>query len=213
MANQIYNKEKVLEIIAEFFHQDNAEEYLSLPFETVYSDIVKFAAKKHRRVQMPKFAQARKLIISELSDWGLFQDGERLSTQTAYRLKKRYYDDYAYDVTIYADDPIICTIKLPPAEILDMLAVGISDAKNKSHLWGRINVIRNLCSRIKKRNPDLILAVVPEFNRMIYLNENGNISSGMEELNPICDTLLMFVKNTPEGRELVKQMEYQPPSE
>lgn len=47
---------------------------------------------------------------------------------------------------------------------------------------------------------------------MVYLNENAKISRKMDEINPICDTLLVFVKNTPEGCELVKQMEYQPPT-
>lgn len=220
MSNNIYDKEKVLRIIAEFFFQKNINEFLSLPFENVYSEIVNFAAKKYAKVKMPRFAQARKIIIAELSNWNLFQKGERLSTQTAYRLKSCYYDDEvieetlqnAYNISLYADDPLICIIKLPPVEVLDMLAVGIGEEKDKSHIWGQINVLKKLCSRIKKRNPDLILAVVPEFNRMVYLNENGKISPKMKDLSPICDTLCMFVKNTPEGHELVRKMEHSPHS-
>ena len=77
-------------------------------------------------------------------------------------------------------------------------------------MWGKIDSIRKLCDRVKKRDPENILAVIPESNRMVYLNETGKINNKMKELDPICDTLLMFVKNTPAGRELVNSMSLTP---
>lgn len=68
-----------------------------------------------------------------------------------------------------------------------------------------MNLIRRLCRSIKKTNPELILAVVPESNRVIHLNADGKIDREMASLNPICDTLCMFVKDGEEGRKLINE--------
>lgn len=210
-----YDKAKVLEIIAAYFFAQYSNGISSLPFETVYRDIVVFAEKEYPKTQMPKFSQMRKTLIKHLSDYNKYTQGERLSTAVASRITEIYInsdkiedmiDHGDYQVTIHAGSPIICTIKLPPAELLDSLAEGLSDAKKRSLTWGRVNVINRICRRIKKKNPDLILAVIPEFNRMMYLNENGKIDKTVDSFNPICDSLCMFVKNTEEGRELIYKM-------
>ena len=103
-------------------------------------------------------------------------------------------------------NPIVCTIKLPPVEILDILAEGYGIERNKSITWGRINMIQRICRKIKQENPELILAVIPEFNRMMYLNQNGRIDSEVRDCDIICDTLCMFVRNTKEGRKFVKEL-------
>ena len=46
---------------------------------------------------------------------------------------------------------------------------------------------------------------------MVYLNGSGKIKSRMNELDPLCDTLCMFVKNTLEGQALVERMSQMPP--
>lgn len=214
MSNIKYNAEKILSIIVEYFHKAEKDNYLSRPFEEVYSEIVQYASKFHKGVRMPSFSQTRKLIISELKELGQFNEGDRLSSTVAYKLCNFYYDDEnienvllnEYAVSLYCDSPVICTIKLPPVEVLDMLAESISDKKKKSHTWGRINIIYHLCNRIKKKNSDLIYAVIPQFNRMVYINSKGKIYKEVSDINPICDTLCMFVKNTTEGRDFVKKI-------
>lgn len=221
MPNIKYDKEKVLEITAEYFFTHDKESFIHLPFEKVYEDIKKYALKNHKRVKMPQFSQMRKILIAHLTEYELYTSGEHLTTEVAFRITDSYYNsdeieyflyNNNYDVTIYSQSPIICTIKLPPVEVLDMLAISISDEKNKSCTWGRINLIHHLCQKIRKKNPDLILAVIPQLNRMVYLNRNGKISNEINQLNPVCDTLCMFVKNTPEGHAFVKKMKNSPHS-
>ncbi len=127
MSNIIYNKEKVLNIVAEYFYKKSEEEIVSLSFENLYSEIVEYASIKHRQTKMPAVSQMRKLIINELEknkdDDGnklevLYTKGERFTSEVAYRLKKRYYDDenieeilkVEYDLSFYCENPLICTI-------------------------------------------------------------------------------------------------------
>lgn len=210
-----YDKAKVLEIIAAYFLTQDEERVSGIAFEKVYQEVKAYAEKHYSQTIMPRFSQMRKMLIEHLLQFGEYTSGERLSTAVALRIKKTYInsdkiedmiDHGDYQVTIHAGSPIICTVKLPPAELLDSLAEGLSDAKKHSLTWGRVNVINRICQRIKKENPELILAVIPEFNRMMYLNENGKIDKSVDSFNPICDSLCMFVKNTEEGRELIKKM-------
>lgn len=220
MSNQKYNKDDVLMTVAEYFTQEICEKDLYIPIEMMYDDIVQYALKTYKDVEMPKFSQARKLIISELTEYGLYSAGERFTSSVAYRLKQIYYGDniieealsHEYEISCYTGDIIICTIKLPPTEIMQMLTKGISDKKGKSNIWGKINTISKICTILKKRDPDNILTVIPEFNRMVYLDNRGYINRKVKELDPICTTLCMFVKNNLKGQKLVESMRNLPHS-
>lgn len=220
MPHILYDKETVLEIIAEYLTDRISKEELALPVAVLYSNIVDYASKEHNRVKMPKFAQARKLIIADLTEYSKYNQGERFTSEVMYRLKELYYRDddidsilqHKYAINCYTEDVIICTVKLPSTEVMQMLTEGISGEKGKSELWGKINTIQKICTCIKKRDSDNILAVIPEFNRVVYLNDKGLINSNMKNLDPICDTLCMFVKNTPEGKAIVKSMNQAPHS-
>ena len=227
MSNFIYDREEVLRIVAEYFYQKNKEEIISISFEKLYSEIIKYASVKYRRTKMPAVSQMRKFIIAELendeNDDGdkqeiLYTKGERFTSEVAYRLKKHYYDNeniedvlrIEYNVSLYCETPVICTVKLPPIEILDTVAEIYSDENNKSVSWGRINFIRKLCRKIKNKAPELILAVIPGLNRMIYLNKNAKISKNAEEFNILCDTLCIFVRNSPEGHAFIEKIKNSP---
>ena len=113
-----------------------------------------------------------------------------------------------YTLTTYGGPVITCIAKLPAVEALDTLARIESKEKQKSLTWSRINMLRKLCQKIKKRNADVILAVIPQYNKAIYLNQNGRIDKHINNINPLCDTLLFFVKDTPEGRAFVKEQKF-----
>ncbi len=68
----------------------------------------------------------------------------------------------------------------------------------------RWNFIRRLCKEIKKINPSLILAVIPQVNRMSFICKTRNINSQIYDLHPIYDSLCIFIKNTPEGQNLIR---------
>lgn len=229
MSNIVYDKEKVLNIVAEYFYQKSEEEIISLSFENLYSEIVKYASVKHKRTKIPAVSQMCKLIIAELEsdkdDCGneqeiLYTKGERFTSKVAYRLKKRYYDNeniyevlsIEYDVSVYCNTPIICTIKLPPDKVLATIAESYSSEHDKSISWGRVNFIQKLCNKIKKKAPSLIIAVIPEYNRMIYLNKNGKISKETNEFNVVCNSLCVFIKDTPEGHAVVEEFKNSPQS-
>jgi hypothetical protein len=213
--NAKYDKETVLEIIANYFSNKNKEQLFSQPFEKVYEEAKKFASVHYPSVKMPQFSQARKILITYLTEANLYKEGERLTTAVAYRILEMYIDAdpieevlYCnnYNVLLHVQQPIVCTIQLPPVEILDALANGISKSNKTSRIWGRFTLIDWLCQRIKKRDPKTILAVVPQLSRAVCIKENGKIRNDISDLNPTCDVLCMFVKDTPEGRALVQKM-------
>lgn len=214
MPNHKYDHDKIIEMIAEYFFTKYQNGDLSISFKKLYSDIVQYAHSAHKKVKMPAFSQARKILIAELKAENLLENGENITTEIAHRITKLFYDDsnmdellhHEYDITLYRENPIVCTIKLPSVEILDILAEGYGIERNKSITWGRINMIQRICRKIKQKNPELILAVIPEFNRMMYLNRNGLIDSKIKDCDIICDTLCMFVRNTEEGRKFVKEL-------
>lgn len=41
---------------------------------------------------------------------------------------------------------------------------------------------------------------------MIHLNSDGKIDKYINDINPLCDTLCMFVKNTPEGKNFINEI-------
>lgn len=219
MSNEIYDREEVMSVIADYVIDHMSKKDFNVPVAWIYEDIVRYAGQKFEDVKMPKFAQARKMIISELADNGLFQDGERLTSEVLYRLNQFYYYgnritdviEHEYELTRYAGKIIVCILKLPSESILMKYIASVGDYNDKSIHNCKIDTIKKICSRIKNRDPDNILAVIPEFNRMVYQNASGKIRSGMDELDPLCDTLCMFVKNTPEGQALVERMSQMPP--
>lgn len=216
-----YDKETILLVFAEYFFTHNENDFLSLSLERVYSDIISYASESaiHQKVKFPKYSQMRKILISELTENGEYSQGERLTTAVAYRITKNYtcYDSddiesllyhNRYNVSMYSGSVIICTIKLPSEEVLDILAESIGEAKNESVTWSRVNIIQRLCKNMKNKNPKVILAVIPQYNRMVYLNSNGKISKQTDKFNPICDSVCMFVKNTPEGRKFIEEHKF-----
>ena len=117
MSNIKYNTIEVLNIIEQYMtsHPLNDDSYISI--EGLYNDIVMYANQVCHNSPMPKFAQARKIIINCLKIHGRIKNDERLTTQVAYRLTDLYYctDDIEkvleneYDISIYSDDVIIYT--------------------------------------------------------------------------------------------------------
>ena len=159
------------------------------------------------------------MLIDHLSAYGLYQEKERLTAAVASRIIETYEIDAEkedmdvllsnhYTLTTYGGPVITCIAKLPAVEALDTLARIESKEKQKSLTWSRINMLRKLCQKIKKRNADVILAVIPQYNKAIYLNQNGRIDKHINNINPLCDTLLFFVKGTPEGRAFVKEQKF-----
>lgn len=213
MANIKFDKERILTLVATYFFEHGEEECTSLSMEKLYEKIVEYASINEKKLKMPSFAQMRNFIIEELTEAKLYNEREKLTSKVAYRILESFYDETdvedlleaEYNVSIYNGPTIVCTINLPPIDILDPIAVGFSKKEKKSKIYGRMNLIRRLCRSIKKTNPELILAVIPESNRVIHLNADGKIDREMASLNPICDTLCMFVKDGEEGRKLINE--------
>ena len=213
-GNIRYDREKVLETIAEYFAEQMEQGELSLPVQDLYENIQEYAERKN--IPMPAFLQARKYIIDELTYCGEYTKGERFTSETAYRLRSLYfsekYDTESIIETFYENSKpykgpfLVCAIRLPDTGLIDQLTMGIGEYNEKSEAWARFNTINKLCVKIKKKNPKLIYAVVPECNRAIYLNSKGKITSKAKEMLPICNSLLMFVKNCPEGAELIESL-------
>lgn len=189
--------------------------------DAIYDDIQHDASQSilYRNVAFPKYSRMRKMLIDHLSAYGLYQEKERLTAAVASRIIETYEIDAEkedmdvllsnhYTLTTYGGPVITCIAKLPAVEALDTLARIESKEKQKSLTWSRINMLRKLCQKIKKRNADVILAVIPQYNRAIYLNQNGRIDKHINNINPLCDTLLFFVKDTPEGRAFVKEQKF-----
>ncbi|MBQ5989205.1 MAG: hypothetical protein IJL67_06895 [Oscillospiraceae bacterium] len=212
MGKIIYKKENVLDAIAEYLFYEMSPADSKLPIQSIYDDIVKYTHTK-KEIEMPKFLQARKMIIAKLKENHLFSSSDKLNTQTLMRLKTLYYDDEdidyvihnKYDITYYSDGIITCTFKLPNDDILSSLTSAISSNKKKSDRWGKLNSIFKICKYIKDHDPDNILAVIPECSRAVYIDRKAKIipKSIYDDIPPVCNSLCMFVKNTPKGKKII----------
>lgn len=205
MSNQKYDEQAVIEVVFDYLSEKDETEISAMPVEKLYEDIKVYAGHQ----QMPHFSQFRRYMISELS----LEKGERLTSAKVYEIKNSYMilskiDEILcekYKVSIYAGNPIICTIPLPPKEIFDEVTIGYAKENRKSHERGKINMIRSSCAKIKKKNAMLILAVIPEFNPMVFM-KNGFIHIQDKNMDLICSRLCVFIKNTPEGRKLAERL-------
>ena len=219
-----YEEDAVLEAMAVYFYEHvviRKEDLSVFTMDAIYDDIQHDASQSilYRNVAFPKYSQMRKMLIDHLSAYGLYQEKERMTAAVASRIIETYEIDAEkedmdvllsshYTLTTYGGPVITCIAKLPAVEALDTLARIESKEKQKSLTWSRINMLRKLCQKIKKRNADVILAVIPQYNKAIYLNQNGRIDKHINNINPLCDTLLFFVKDTPEGRAFVKEQKF-----
>ena len=207
--------EKICEVTAEYFFTHKKEVFFSLSTQEVYEEVKKYAsdAVNYATLKFPGFLQVRKIWISFLSKNHQYMPGERLTVAVLYRLIYiyKYYDcgiikdilEYNhYNVQMHNGDPIICVIPLLPEKISDIYAKNIVHGNKEAMI--RWNFIRRLCKEIKKINPSLILAVIPQVNRMSFMCKNGNINYQIHDLPPIYDSLCIFIKNTPEGQNLIR---------
>lgn len=207
--------EKICEVTAEYFLTHKKEVFFSLSTQEVYEEVKKYAsdAVNYATLKFPGFLQVRKIWISFLSKNHQYTPGERLTVAVLYRLIYIYkYYDYGiikdileynhYHVQMHNGDPIICVIPLLPEKISDIYAKNIIHGNKEAMI--RWNFIRNLCKEIKKINPSLILAVIPQVNRMSFMCKNGKINCQIRDLPPIYDSLCIFIKNTPEGQNLIR---------
>lgn len=207
--------EKICEVTAEYFLTHKKEAFFSLSTQEIYEEVKKYAsdAVNYATLKFPGFLQVRKIWISFLSKNHQYTPGERLTVAVLYRLTCIYeYYDYGiikdileynhYHVQMHNGDPIICVIPLLPEKILDIYAKNIIHGNKEAMI--RWNFIRNLCKEIKKINPSLILAVIPQVNRMSFMCKTGKINCQIHNLPPIYDSLCIFIKNTPEGQNLIR---------
>ena len=51
----------------------------------------------------------------------------------------------------------------------------------------------------------MILAVIPQYNKAIYLNQNGRIDKHINNINPLCDTLLFLCQRHTGGQSVCKR--------
>ena len=196
------------------FHTQRGSVF-SLSTQEVYEEVKKYAsdAVNYATLKFPGFLQVRKIWISFLSENHQYTPGERLTVAVLYRLIYIYkYYDYGiikdileynhYHVQMHDGDPIICVIPLLPEKISDIYAKNIIHGNKEAMI--RWNFIRNLCEEIKKINPSLILAVIPQVNQMSFMCKTGKINCQIHDLPPIYDSLCIFIKNTPEGQNLIR---------
>lgn len=104
------------------------------------------------------------------------------------------------------DDPVItCKVELPLKEALDALAGNMWSTKKKVTSWNRFNMISRLYGFIKRKNADVILAIIPQYNKLYYLDSDGKINRNRKITDSVYDTPLIFIKDTPEGRIFLKK--------
>ena len=100
---------------------------------------------------------------------------------------------------------ITCKVELPLKEALDALAGNMLSTKKKITSWDRFNMISRLYGFIKRKNADVILAIIPQYNKLYYLDSGGKINRNRKITDSVYDTPLIFIKDTPEGRNFLKE--------
>ena len=110
-----------------------------------------------------------------------------------------------YTISIYDNPVITCKVELPLKEALDALAGNMLNTKKKITSWDRFNMISRLYRFIKRKNADVILAIIPQYNKLYYLDSDGKINRNRKIADSVYDTPLIFIKDTPEGRNFLKE--------
>lgn len=160
---------------------------------------------------MPKYGQMRRYLLEALKEEGLIEEGERLTTEVAMRLKK----PFTYDAHFLNDSFFVCTMELPSDEIMELLINGdekeAPKKKKKSQkssrtkkLTKRRKVIEQLCKSLKEEHPGVVLAVIPEAKFLAPFNPQKT-SKGYSTLAS-CSTLLLFIADNEEGRKLANTL-------
>ena len=115
-SQPLYNPDTLLDNLAEYFFTNDKEKLFITPFSIVYSDFVS----KNSDLKLPKFSQARRIVIDELKKADLMNSKENLTTEGAYRRIQLY--DYCDDLefqrkkypgTLFSEQVIPCVIPLP----------------------------------------------------------------------------------------------------
>lgn len=212
MSNQKYNSDDFIQFIINYF-KNIPPEKKKKPFRKLYQEEILHSGEK-KGIRLPCFSQARNILLSELKRYDLIGDNVELTTEIAMLIQEA--EDGLFcaireagtscKIEINSDDPIICTLKLPDTESLQSFAEGYAEENDKPDLWGRHNLITRLCWKIKRQNPDIILAVIPETNRLLYLTDKIVINNKMKSINPLYGSLCMFLKNTPEGQKIKNEI-------
>lgn len=213
-----FNKKLILSIIANYFYDHRNENLSVYSLETVYADIIAKASEslRYKNVAFPGYEHIRKILIDTLSKNKLFQKEERMTTTAASRIVQLYnhFSDAdeieiiiseQYTISIYDNPVITCKVKLPLKEALDALAGNMLNTKKKITSWDRFNMISRLYRFIKRKNADVILAIIPQYNKLYYLDSDGKINRNRKITDSVYDTPLIFIKDTPEGRNFLKE--------
>ena len=213
MSNQKYNSDEFIQFLINYFKEIPPEKKKK-SFRKLYQEEILHSGEK-KGIRLPCFSQARNILLSELKRYALIGDNVELTTEIAMQIQEAEDDLFcvireagiSYKIKAYSDDPIICTLNAPDTESLQSFADGYANENEKTELWGRHNLINKLCKQIKLQNPDIILAVIPETNRLLYLTDEVVINRQMKSINPLYGSLCMFIKNTPEGQEIKNEIQ------
>ena len=199
----LYNPDTLLKNLAKYFSTHDKEKLFITPFKVVYSNFVE----KNPELKLPKFSQARRIIIEKLKNKKLIKAKETLTTEVAYRLIKlyKYYDKLEIQLKKYPgilfDKKIIpCVIPLPSNDVLDDIVKGIQKQTGKK--TSRQLLINRICRTLKKQHKSIIIAAISDSNPIAMYKLSESDISPKNLTSSIC----LYVIDNEEGREFIQSL-------
>lgn len=202
-SQSLYNPDTLLDNLAEYFFTNDKEKLLITPFSIVYSDFVS----KNSDLKLPKFSQARRIVIDELKKADLMNSKENLTTEVAYRLIQLY--DYCDDLefqlkkypgTLFSEQVIPCVIPLPSSDLFDDIAEGIQ--QQTGNTMTRQLLINKICRTLKKKHKKIIVAAISDSNPIAMHKLSEPDISPKNLTSSIC----LYVINNEEGRAFIQSL-------
>lgn len=202
-SKSLYNPDTLLDNLSDYFFTHDKEKLFITPLRVIYSDF----ASKNPELNLPKFSQARRIIIDELKKYNLINSKENLTTEVAYRLIQtyNYYDELEFQLKKYPgilfDKKIIpCVIPLPSNDVLDDIVKGIQKQTGKK--TSRQLLINRICRTLKKKHKNIIIAAISDSNPIAMYKLSESDISPQNLTSSIC----LYVLDNEEGREFIQSL-------
>lgn len=214
-----YDIDRILMLFTEYLLNLGKKKVESLSLLKLYSNFCQIQS----NIKIPSYDSLRKYIINVLKEYDYINDDEKLTKKHIWFLTKIYLDSLIFDIyenfeiiplsenmrtkcenTVVYNKVYICVIEIP---IFKEVVKKIWEHDNQKSKFSTYlyNKIRKICSIIKNKNQNCVIAAIPESNYIITSISAKKEYNLSDEYNPVFNSnrIILFIQNNEAGRKLI----------